>query len=725
MPPITRIAVHSTRDRVEAAGLKGQIFDHGLNGVDVFVGPNGAGKTTRLLAIVAGGVGIAGTPTDARRPYLESIPTETSVSLWVGDERLTRPLDASPRHAASKAADEAARQLLGVLPVSWDLSDWSSATAGQRARVLDAIARAGGAIEAWDVPRAQQEAAAEEGIGQWHEACVDALPSSDDGATWLASAITWTEAKRTEADRAAKDAHAAAKERRHEGQRPGGEQEDVQRRDELLQERARLQGTGRDRARVVQALEQYQRRGVGLEADMQRAVAEGQRLAQPLPEPERSHNPALREAMDRAEKALAAAPKVDLQPAMRSHFDAREALDAVRHELRAITSDERAAWGRLETLQAMQRDQRPCHQCGTADPLGIGEGVSEAERVHRLAREALEEAQGRLVSVQAADQQAEEALRQAEDRDRAHAQAVRDLDHARRALEEEGPAYHRARQQWQARERDRQQQLQQARQRWVALRDAHQAWQAEEPPVVPDEQDHAPRIAEIGAELAAIEERQAERREWDSARRASIEAAQRAERAQEAYDTCRAYLLHLRETRDRMAASAYEPIERAARCLPADGDGLPVPYFAGPDTYGADCGQGPIPYHDLSQSEDAITAAALVYALASVSKQPCKLVLLDGIEVVMRSRRPGLLSALARARQAGLVDTVVATMATDADEELPDVDGVTYHRLTRQDIRRPIADTARPIIIERAAVETVSVPMDTPRPVVADDDCPF
>ena len=83
-----------------------------------------------------------------------------------------------------------------------------------------------------------------------------------------------------------------------------------------------------------------------------------------------------------------------------------------------------------------------------------------------------------------------------------------------------------------------------------------------------------------------------------------------------------------------------------------------------------------------------------MYALAVVSAQPCRLVLLDGLEVVQRGLRRPLLAAFARARSMGLVDNVVLTMATSADpriaaEETAEVDipGVTLHVLALPDLQ--------------------------------------
>ena len=150
----------------------------------------------------------------------------------------------------------------------------------------------------------------------------------------------------------------------------------------------------------------------------------------------------------------------------------------------------------------------------------------------------------------------------------------------------------------------------------------------------------------------------------------------------------------IRATTVQLAAVAYAPLQRAAQDLVQGADELPRPYFASPDDYGAIIRGRRVPYHGLSESEQRITAACLVYALAVVSAQPCRLVLLDGLDLVIRGPRTELLAALARAHSRGLVDNVVITMATSkipriAAEETAEVDipGVTLHVLALPDLQ--------------------------------------
>jgi len=772
MPPITHISAHPIRGR-HGAGLKGQLFEHTLDGVDLFVGDNGAGKTTRLLSIVCGIVGIASTPTDTRRPYLESVPTDTGVTITTSDGSFTRELDQSPATGHHKEASAEAHKLLGSLPVSWDLRDWSIMTKGKRSSVLDKIARAGGAIEAWDVARAQKEARTAE-AGPWHTRAVHALPSAEDGASWLAAAIAWTTDQRLHAGRAAEDAAATAKERRFSGDRPSGEDDDARQADDLHDERARLRNAGRGRTRALAAVAEHQQRGAGLQADLQRLTDEGKRLAMAEPGPSAERNPALVQAVERAkawasemeqrkpaeqdpklvealEQAraqLAQCPDVDCGPLTKAHLQAREDLETARGLVNV-------AEARARMYEGAKADD-VCAHCGKADPLGIGPLLDEAratvtehaarfadcDAADKQATEALEQAEAQhrqrdVASAKAA--RAEQAIaadteRKAEAAEAAHVNASQSLILAQEALDAEAPAIERTLTSWRNREATRLRQLEQARQRFAGLRDTLAQWQASEPPAVPEEQDHGERLMEITADLEAIQARRDERAAWDAQQLRSTAAGRAAEQALELHAQVKLYLAHLIAVRDQMAEKAYGPIEAAARQLVQGREGLPVPYFRGVDSYGADCGRGEVPFHDLSKSQRTITTACLVYALAVVSRQPCRLVLLDDLENVLAPMRTPLLEALAESRAAGLVDNVVACMALEQGADLQEIEGVRVHRLVRQD--RPalaigIDHGAGPDsgVIVKGHMEGDSMVIDKIDPIVsapvAGDDCPF
>jgi len=183
------------------------------------------------------------------------------------------------------------------------------------------------------------------------------------------------------------------------------------------------------------------------------------------------------------------------------------------------------------------------------------------------------------------------------------------------------------------------------------------------------------------------------------------------------HQSVQALVSALRSALTKMAAASYGPIEAAARRL-YDGSGLPAPYFAGLDDYGADVpGRGRVPFLGLSQAEGNVTAAALVCALAVVSGQPCRLVLLDGIEVMQADHRPLLLAALVRAVERGDVDNVIVTMSTSGKAEVADeqeaeisMPGVTIRRVPF--VPLPEVD------VEPEPLPPRPVPTQAPAPVV-------
>ncbi len=729
MSAITHIAVHPIRGRGEhAIGLKCQLFEHDLTGLDIFTGPNGTGKTTRILAIVCAALGIASTPTDPRRPYLETIPADTGVTVTAEHGGFTRELDANPRTKIAKEADETASKILGYLPVAWNLSDWARSTRSQRANVLDTIARAGGVIESWDAPRAQREARITAGA-RWPDLCIEALPTADDGAEWLNAAITWTEHQLTQAGRTAKAAIGAAAAASIDTKRPGGEADDRASREALIEERARLRRAGSERQQAQQALERHQQRGEGLRVDIARLTEEGKRLGVAEVKPAEQRNPALVAAVETARGALEAAEAalVDCAPLVLAHQQARDQHDEAR---RAVAS----ANGQITALEAVSNDAE-CVHCHEGDPLGIGPRLEAA-------RAALVEAQASQADAHAAEAVASGNLDDGRELERAHRSAQRQLGAAERALTAEGTGYEQRVTAWENRERTREHALGQARQRYAALKTQIKTWEDSEPPAVPEDIDHSQRISEIASELEDIEARGKDRAEWDVSHRASVEAARKAEIARESHEACKAFLGHLRNVRDTMARKAYKPIEDAARQL-VQQEGLdavlPVPYFRGPDCYGADCGYGEVPYSDLSQSQQLITAACFVYALAVVSAQPVRLVMLDGLEVVQLSSRAALLRALAAARARGDVNNVIATLALELEledepedkrqeriaRELPTVEGVVYHRLTEQQRRQPVEEPHQLEPAEQALEPLPTEPTPIESAPVAVDDCPF
>lgn len=723
---ITSISVYPTRPGW-ASGFKAQLFEETLSGCDLFVGPNGSGKTTRLLVPVVAVIGLADTQTDPVRPYLQAEITNTSVRVCTDDGQvLIRDLSAGPRTKASKVADEEGRRILGRLPTAWDLSDFSAATIGDRAKILDTVARAGGQIESWDADRAQRELVTlvPEAI-EWHRQCVHALPTADDGATWLRYAMEWCEARRREAHATAQGLAGIVGDPPPDA--PQGAETDRQRAETLRDEMAAIRLSEQVRDREILAREQHIQRGDRLAADVERTIVYGRRLREPEPEPVIDDETPLIEAVRRAEEEASGPDGSEeigsLSEAARA---ADEALvEAQRAEGAALVEERRASQALHEARGAMSAlasdaQHGRCLACGAEDPLGIVARRDDgARRVGALtaawdqARATLTSAQTRTLRAAAVAEEAQHRVEEAQHRvaETRRTRAVT-LAHARQRADAARRTATRLREEWEQRERRRREAIQQARETWAAAARAREEWERMPMPVVPADhaQEREQRRAEIQAELSAIRVRDEAR----AAHRALVEArarrAQAAIEAQESYAAIQAYVLGIRSLRDRLAAAAYAPIERAARELVEGVDGLPMPYFLSASDYGADRGDGRVGYHDLSESEQRISAACLVYALARVSATPCRLVLLDGLEVVQPSRRAPLLAALARARARGLVDSVITTMACDGDEAIPEVEGVTIHRLRIVDAIRSRA-TAREVEVEDASEPAIRMPV--------------
>jgi hypothetical protein len=190
---------------------------------------------------------------------------------------------------------------------------------------------------------------------------------------------------------------------------------------------------------------------------------------------------------------------------------------------------------------------------------------------------------------------------------------------------------------------------------------------------------------DVSARARELDEMIAEVRAYELQLAAAQEEARRLSLAVETAAHARAFVAACRAVRDEMAAGAYLPIHERASLLLDGADGLPVPYFAGPDDYGAAVHGARVPYAALSESEQRITAAAMVYALASVAGCPVRLVILDGLEVVEPAHRGPLVRSLVDAQQAGRVDSVVLTMASSPGEDLSYLreTGATVHEVAR------------------------------------------
>jgi len=737
MSRISRVRIASS-DGSPPAGLKGKVFDVALTGCDLLVGPNGAGKTARgPLAIAAALEGLATVSTDPRRPFIGPAPEHTSIVLTIDDGREVVRVLAAQRGKIAEEANEAARLLVGIPPTAWDLRDFASGTDGDRGKILDAAARAGGAIEVWDAARAQahvgdllESLREDRDDDLWSRSlaeCVRVLSAAPDGAGWLRAALVWAEADQTKANAAKRAAEATMHEAAATIPPVVGNDEaaDAAEGERLRREQVAIDGTAAERQRAEAAVRRHIAEGERLRREQVAIEGEGARLRTPERAPDASIP---REVQERVDAALAAmdAPiptysgtvpaDVDEATVLASRAAQEEALEADQHsagvvaeaadDFAACCAAASAAEATLDALRALSDADAVCSHCGQADPLGIGPSVEKATLELAAARDARTAADLVLVAVQGTRESAQHRLVAAtaeverviglraraaawradvEQREPSiRAQRASELAAAQAEYDREELRGRQQQADFERRKEQRTRDLAAARARWAKVHAALEEWAALPVPTVPPPPSEEERTR-LAVELRTIEHRRHLRRDREAAISRGETASARYLEAKLLWDASRSLVSAIRQARDDVASAAYRPIHDAARALTEGVDGLPVVYFLGPDDYGAEVpGRGRVAYASLSESEQRITAAAIVYALATVAGCPCRLVLLDGLEVVQRSHRAPLLRALALAVEEGRVDSVVVTMATDPDEEVDDVDGVTVHRVDRE-----------------------------------------
>lgn len=655
MPRITSVHVLAA-EPAPASGLKGALFSQDFGACTLLVGPNGAGKTTRgPLAVTAAIEGLATVPTDPRRPYIGGTPTNTLVRLALDNGRTVERDLSAQRGAAVASADGVARSLVGVPPTAWDLSDFAAGTSGDRGKILDAVARAGGTLDGWTGERcvAWIEGRMDDSIAD----VVAEIPPVDDGAAWLRLALAWAERHQSECNARQRDLEGAS---RAAAARLAAAPAtaDVAALDAEIERLAALLAT--DSAVVSHAAE-----GARLRAAIHSGRTLVERYRQPEPEPA---GPALPEA------TAPTTPRPSLADAQAAE---RRADAAVQATIARYKDVDRQRQDAERQIVAPVENHETCIHCGAADPLGrsrvAARSAEHRETVARLAAELVTiAAEG--TAARAAHRVATDALAAVEAEARAWDARQREVQAVQAAVD----AHARTLAAWRAREARRLDDLAHAEGALQTTQDLLADWQL--------------RVAPVGAPEGTREALDDLRLRRETARaaaqaRAESEAAfQRYDDARAAWDRSRALVQAVRDTRDEMARAAYQPIHDSATALLAGTEGLPVPYFRGADDFGAIIRGRRVAFAGLSESEGRITAAALVYALATVSRCPVRLVLLDGLEVVQRDHRGPLLAALSRAAQAGLVDTVIATMATAPGEDISDltrIDGLTVSEVTR------------------------------------------
>lgn len=703
---MTRIASLSVHPTIPgpADGLKGRLFCEKLTGCDLWVGPNGAGKSiASVIAVVAALEGLAQVPTDPRRPYLGPPPSNTSITVTLADgDAWRRDLAARPGTARAKAANEAALELVGALPTAWDLSDFTRSTPEQRGSILDAAARAGGLLEGWDAAGCQARVASLLEAGDTEEKrayvgplddLLHACPTARTGAGWIEAAIVWAESEQKIANADQVTAEGAWQHKRGEvpPEIAGNPAQDSARREELMLILAEQRGSADRRRQAQHTMARSEAEGLRLSVARQAQEAEGKRLSQPTPRPILDSDDGLRANLAQAnaevDAALAKADEAS-KVLLAGRAAASEAAGAVRaaqagwDEARSHAYSVGVARRTLAGLSA----GAACVHCGAADPLDVAARIADTDLQVEAAERDVATATCALTPLAMASATSATAATRAELEHARLTTALQDREQEQRTAHdrlEGSPAQReRANEAHRQRELTREQGLQEARQRWVLANAGVQQWAtAHAVLTIPPEPDAAREVS-ITDELSDIHARDVARARAASYTQELATLARRYEALYARWMGIRALIGILRQVRDELAAAAFRPLEKAAQALLADAPGLPAPFFRGPDDYGATIHGREVPYHGLSESEARITAAALVYALAVISAQPCRLVILDGLEVVQADHRGPLLAALSRGVAAGLVDNVLVTCATASAEEERhlDVVGVNLHR---------------------------------------------
>lgn len=652
----------------ESAGLKGARFVQEFGACTLLIGPNGAGKTTRgPLSVTAAIEGLASVPTDTRRPYIGGAPLNTMVRLVLDTGAVVERDLSAQRGRAVESADTAARIHVGIPPTSWDLSDFASGTSGDRGRILDAVARAGGTLDGWDAQRCVDWIVAKID-GPVDDLAAD-LPLVPDGAAWLRAALGWAEKLQTNTNAAQRDAEGAA---RAAAARVTDDGEDVAALDRQVDDLVTLLAT--DGAR-----ERHLAEGARLRTALQSARALVERYETPEPMPA--------EPMRLDPIAPPDGPAPDRTAAQEHERGAAAALADIETLYRAASTGLRDAERLRAAAEArvVHADDTVCIHCGATDPLGrslVSARYVEEAAQHAAAATAYSAEVAALTERGKAAREthrlAQQALATVDADRRTYDARVREADSRRIAIEQSARNHEAAVAAWSAREVRRAEGLEQARADVLSAQATLADWQSRD---IPAGAPEGTRDA-----LAALRSRRDAARATGAARAAAEAAWTRYEAARDAWTRARAIVQAVRETRDEMASAAYRPVHDAAQALLAGADGLPLPFFRGPDDFGAIIRGRRVAYAGLSESEQRITAAALVYALATVARCPVRLVLLDGLEVVQRDHRGPLLAALSRAVQAGLADTVIATMATAPGEDVSDliqIDGLTVCEVSR------------------------------------------
>lgn len=408
MARITEISAHPQAGSSESTGLHRQFFRLALpSAITVLAGPQGGGKTTRLEAVELATAGPATTNTDPARVWLgtgDDFPVDTAVTvrLDTGDS-WTRPLvvDGPGSRALNDAADADAARLVGRALVRWDLGDLTKAPPRTRAQLFQTVARAGNAIEAWDVPRAIEEVrrflatpGADADAPPPDYTLVDRLAGKLDK---VVSGEQFLTSGRTQAETWAKDARSdgavkagAAKTTEAEASKaptcPVAETDDRAREQELHQERARLADIDEARAQADERRTQHEAHLARLRDGLAGLVEQGKRLGTPIPPP--VHDAAVLADLE----ARVAAAQAEVSAPIPAHDGAdlvalKAAVESTKASLKTAQEAEATAHAEVTRREGVAETARG--------------GVGTADRGASTARGALDSIDGRIAALSA------------------------------------------------------------------------------------------------------------------------------------------------------------------------------------------------------------------------------------------------------------------------------------------------------------------------------------
>jgi len=669
--------------RLIVSGLKGQSFDEQLSGCDLFVGPNGSGKSTRLIAVQAGLWGCAGSPSDARRPFLGDRP-EATVELFYDCDGATkvlrRNLADAPR-AGAKSTDRAtaaAEVLVGEHVVRADLGDWVTDSPAKRDELLRRLCAAAGWTAAQALTELRRQVGEKKDTAPAASRAIDALmrltPATGEGSVWLDKATTWASATLTtcnaQADTAGVEVVNAQQAQRAAPSAPAGGA--VAARERLAEARARRDALVASQATVLAAVR-----------EVREHTAEGQRLAERYGAAETALTTARatlaqleaalggeidERALTAARAALAVADRADDNAARR----VREARSA--HEAAVRSSADAEA--RADTLRDLLHhagapEETTCGACGAADPLGLRDllttftaqaaaaGVAEAEAETAL-KVALDTAKRRTMALN----EARAAVRSAES---AVLSRQAEIARAVERAEAGGEVVKRA----EARLAEATADLDAWRQR------------AAPAPASLAGTDPAEELAAIDATIAAAE---AEGKACETA--AALELAVQAAvakraAAEERLAGIRAVQASLKATSAALVLAGSAPVRTLADAALAR---MALPWTvetrAGSEVWvrGVDADVA-LSFWALSDAERAIVALALAVAFVRLGQPRWPALILDGMERIDTAHLESVLHGLAEMVAAGELANVMGALVSDDPGEVPVVEGMTVHWL--------------------------------------------